>query len=79
MRRKYWFKRCKESEQQLKESREKTEEEVIEFFRQWAKNPNVRAAICGDCTSPEERQRRITEIFGRVVPVPEPAASSTAG
>ena len=71
--------KVKLEQDRLKESREKTEEEVIEFFRQWAKNPNVRAAICGDCTSPEERQRRITEIFGRVVPVPEPAASSTAG
>jgi hypothetical protein len=36
------------------------------------RNPNVRAAICGDCTSPEERQRKIMEIFGRVVPVQEP-------
>ncbi len=60
----------------LKQAREQTEEEVIEFFLQWAHNPKVRAAICGDCTSPEERQRKIRAVFGLVAPVPEPATGT---
>jgi len=42
---------------------------TIEPFQQWAHNSNMRAPIGGDCTSPAERQHKITEIFGRVVPV----------
>ena len=64
--------KLKLEQDRLKELREKTEEEVIEFFKQWAGNPKVRAAICGDCTSPEERQRKIRAVFGLAAPVPEP-------
>lgn len=70
--------KLKLEQDRLKEAREKTEEEVVAFFQQWAHNPKVREAICGDCTSPEERQRRIMEIFGRVVPVVEPASGEPA-
>ena len=56
--------RLKIERERLEEGREKTEEEIIEYFRRWAGNPRVRAAICGNCTSPEERERKIRAIFG---------------
>ena len=73
--------KLKLEQDRLAEEREKTEEEVIEHFKQWANNANVRAAICGPCLTEEERQRKIMEIFGRVVPVPdpEPVAASEPG
>ena len=43
--------------------REKSEEEVLGIFERWAKNPILR-----DCLrelGPEERTRRLREIFGR--------------
>lgn len=39
-------------------------EEVIEHFQQWLKNPAVRDWICQNWATPEERERRIREIFG---------------
>jgi len=50
--------------ERLEREREKTEEEVIERFKGWAKNPVVREWILKDWISPEERERRIREIFG---------------
>src|SRR5690606_19724891 len=55
--------KLKLEQDRLKELREKTEEEVIEYFKQWSHNPNVRAAICGPRLSDEERQRKIMAIF----------------
>jgi hypothetical protein len=40
------------------------EEVVAEYFHRWARNPKVRDWICCDSLSPEERERRIREIFG---------------
>lgn len=62
----------------LKEAREKTEEEVIEYFKQWANNPKVRAAICGERLSPEEKHRRIMNVFGlsESWPGPQPVMNS---
>lgn len=70
--------KLKLEQDRLKEAREKTEEEVIEFFRQWAGNPKVRAAICGECLSPEENERRIRQIFGltEAGPGPQPVMDS---
>lgn len=64
--------KLKLEQDRLKELREKTEEEVIEFFKQWAGNANVRAVICGPCLSPKERSSKIRAVFGLVTPVPEP-------
>ena len=44
--------------------REKTGEEVIAHFPRWLKNPEVRDLICQNWVSPEERERRLREIFG---------------
>lgn len=44
--------------------REKTKEEIIEQFQQWAKNPTIRDCLCTNWASSEERERRIRQILG---------------
>ncbi|MGA2242878.1 MAG: hypothetical protein ABSH11_12705 [Verrucomicrobiota bacterium] len=61
--------------ERLEREREKTEEEVVEHFKRWVKNPEVRDWICQDWLSPEERERRIREIFGREPKAPDEAAT----
>jgi hypothetical protein len=56
--------RLKMERERLEREREKTEEEVIAHFQRWLKNPAVRDLICQDYVSPEERKRRLREIFG---------------
>jgi hypothetical protein len=51
-------------QEQLEQKREKTEEEVLERFKRWAKKPDIQDWILKDWISPEERERRIREIFG---------------
>ena len=55
--------RLKIEQERSDREREKTEEEVLGIFEHWAKNPILR-----DCfreLGPEERTRRLREIFGR--------------
>ena len=66
-------------QERLEREREKTEEEVVEHFKRWAKNPEVRDWILKDWISPEERERRIREIFGLPPKPPEEAATDRAG
>lgn len=47
------------------QAREKTEAEVVEHFQRWASEPQVRDWICQAWVTPEERERRLREIFGR--------------
>lgn len=56
--------RLKMEQERLEREREKTEEEVVAHFERWAKNPKVREWILEDSISPEERARRIREIYG---------------
>ena len=51
-------------QERLEREREKTEEEVIAHFQRWLKNPEVRDMVCQNYVSPEERERRMREIFG---------------
>src|ERR1035437_1290732 len=69
--------RLKMEQERLRREREKTEEEVIAHFQRWLKNPEVRDLICRGYVSPEERERRLREIFGRP-PIP-PVAAAPAG
>ena len=62
--------RLKMEQERLDREREKTEEEVIAHFQRWLNNPEVRDMVCQDYISPEERERRMREIFGRE---PKPA------
>jgi hypothetical protein len=64
--------RLRMEQERLDREREKTEEEVVAQFQQWAQNPAVRDLICTAWLSPEERQRRVREIFGCP---PEPSES----
>jgi hypothetical protein len=59
--------------ERLEREREKTEEEVLAHFERWAENPQVRDWICQDWITPEERARRIREIYGRA---PEPSGAA---
>ena len=59
--------------ERLEREREKNEAEVVAQFERWAKNPAARDWICQAWASPEERQRRLREIFG--LP-PEPEADT---
>jgi hypothetical protein len=56
--------RLKIEQERLEREREKTEEEVVEYFKRWAGNPKVREVICDKCLSPKEREARLCEIFG---------------
>ena len=52
-------------QERLEREREKTDEELFEQFRQWTKIPAIRDCLCANWLSPEDRERRIREIFGR--------------
>ena len=56
----------------LEREREKTEEEVVAHFQRWLKNPAVRDLIQQDEISPEEKVRRMREIFGLAPKPPGP-------
>ena len=62
-------------QERLEREQEKTEEEVVEHFKCWVKNPQVRDWICQNWVSPEERERRLREIFGRAPKTPDEAAT----
>jgi hypothetical protein len=57
--------RLKMEQERLEREREKTEEEVIAHFQRWLRNPEVRDLVCQNYISPEEREARSREIFGR--------------
>ena len=56
--------RLKMEQEQLDANREKTEEEVVAHFKEWAKNPKMRDVICGKCLTEEEKAERMRELFG---------------
>ena len=62
-------------QEQLEREREKTEEEVVEHFKRWAENQQVRDWICQDWVSPEERERRLRAILGLEPKIPEETAT----
>jgi hypothetical protein len=71
--------RLKIEQERLEREREKTEKEVLAHFQRWAENPAVRDWICQAWASPEERERRLREIFNRPPEPPMKAASATNG
>jgi len=64
--------RLKMEQERLEREREKTEEEIIAHFQRWLKNPEVRNLVCENWVSPEERERRMREIFGLQPKPPSP-------
>ena len=61
--------------ERLEREREKTEEDAVEHFKRWVKNPPVRDWVCQDWASPAERDRRLREIFGLAPSTPEAPAA----
>lgn len=66
--------RLKMERERLEREREKTEEEIVRHFRRWVEIPAMRNWICQAWASPEERERRLRELFGQA-----PTASDAAG
>jgi len=64
--------------ERMEQKREKTDAEVVAQFEEWAKIPAVKDWICQDWVSPEERRRRLLEIFGRTPEPEEPAEPDSA-
>jgi hypothetical protein len=71
--------RLKMEQERLEREREKTEEEVVEHFQRWIKNPEVRDLICQNYVSPAERERRLREIFGLAPKPAGPPAEAAVG
>lgn len=71
--------RLKMEQERLEREREKTEEEVVAHFLRWSKNSAVRDLLCRNYLTPEEREARIREIYGRSPEPPEavPAAEES--
>ena len=67
--------RLKMEQERLERDREKDEEEVVAHFQRWLKNPGVRDLVCQNYVPPEERERRLREIFGLE---PKPPAADPA-
>jgi hypothetical protein len=76
--------RLKIEQERLARDRQQTEEEVVEHFKRWARNPKLRDWICCGSPDPEERERRIRDIFGlspddTANPAPQSHAGTEAG
>ena len=48
---------------------------MVEHFKRWVKNAEVRDWICQDWVSLEERERRLREVFGLAPKTPGKAAA----
>ena len=70
--------RLQMEQDRLEREREKTEEEVVAHFQRWLKNPAVHDLVCQNWVSPEERERRLREIFGLQPKPPEPPVESAS-
>lgn len=56
--------RLKIEQERLQQTEDWSEEELLEHFQRWAKNPKVREWICDKRLSLEERGERLRQIFG---------------
>ncbi len=65
--------RSKMEQDRREREREKTEQEVFAHFERWLKNPAVCDLVCQNYVNPEERERRMREIFGLAPKPPKPS------
>jgi hypothetical protein len=65
--------RLKIEEDRLELERSKDEARMQERFEQWVKQPQIKERVCGKL-SPEERQRRLRQIFEHGTDGPQPRA-----
>jgi hypothetical protein len=63
--------RLKIEEERLELERSKDEARMQERFEQWVKQPQIKERVCGKL-SPEQRQRRLRQIFERGTDGPTP-------
>ena len=63
--------------EKLERQREKTEEEVVEHFKSWAKTPDVREWISKNWLSQEERERRMRQVLGIASEEPDEEQAET--
>ena len=56
---------------------ERTEEETLEYFQRWARNPEVLGVLRNSEITPEEKNRRIRSLFG-LAPAHEPPTDGGA-
>jgi hypothetical protein len=52
-------------QERLNRDKEVTEEEAVTHFERWLLTPEIQEAVCQNWTDPEDRKRRLREIFGR--------------
>ena len=71
--------RLKMEQERLEREREKTEEELVEHFERWARNPKLREVICDKSLTEEEKRQRMRELFGLPLEPPETAATDEPG
>ena len=65
--------------ERLARDHQPTEEQALDHFKRWARNPKVSDGICSNSLTPEQRERRLREIFGlSPVEAANPAAQSHA-
>jgi hypothetical protein len=55
----------------LDREREKTEEETFEYFRRWLQYPKVLDSVRSDANTPEDQEKLLREVFGRLPGEPE--------
>jgi len=48
----------------LEEEREKTQEEMVGYFEEWAKKPEVQDLLCQTWDTPQAREQRKRQLFG---------------
>jgi hypothetical protein len=71
--------RLKIEQERLEREREKTEEELFEQFKQWAKKSEMRDCLCRDWVSFDEQERRLREQFGLPPEPPEKVPPPASG
>jgi len=71
--------RLKLEQERQEREREKTEKEVVAQFERWSENQLVHDWICQAWVTPEERQRRLREIFGLSPESPGAGATAAPG
>ena len=69
--------RLKMERERMEEKREKTEDEIVAKFEEWAQNQAVKDWIYQDWIPPKERKRRLREILG-LPPLPGDEVEETA-
>jgi hypothetical protein len=69
--------RLKVEQERLQLERAKDEQHIQERFEKWLQQPEVKNRICGSKLTPEERQKRLRQIFNLAPERPVPSRGIT--